>query len=167
MKLFETYKEHFINVTDKNKKLLGDINYDKYDKKFYKLDEKNLIEISKNKNLIRSEYQIIGFYNITNSIWTWVWNNPFIEKNLGINKDVLQNYVKKLINSKTIDQKELEELVYYTSNEAFYISFENIGRLLQFIMYNLQSAMVVTKKNDDINPSVIEFISIKDILLIK
>ena len=170
MKLFDKYNEYFKTNTEKIKKLIGVTDQDNFSLKFYKLDDsKNIIDISDKNNgnlLMRCEYRVIGYFNISSSIWTWAWNNPFIEKSLCIDKDKFME-LKQGIKKSNINQKEMEEILYYLDDPAFYISFNNIDRLLKFIMYNIESPMILTKKNDTKNPSVIEIISVKEILQVK
>lgn len=170
MKIFEKYNDYFKANTNKIQKLTNNANPDNYKLKFYKLDEtKNIVDVidkSTNKLLLKCEYMIAGYYNIANSIWTWAWNNPYTEKNLNIDKDVFMELKNTIHNSK-ISQEEIEEIIYFLDDTSIYLSHNNMEKLTKFIMYSLESPMIISKKNDDNQPSVIEIIAIKEILQIK
>lgn len=171
MKIFDKYNEYYKSSVEKIEKITDISNQDNYNLKFYKLDEtKNIVDVSdkiSKKLLLRCEYRIAGYYNISNSIWTWSWSNPFTEKNLNIDKQVFTELKDSIQNAK-INQQEMEEILYYLDDQAFHLSYDNMNnRLLKFIMYNLEAPLLLTKKNDNNQPTVIEIIAVKEILQIK
>ena len=100
-------------------------------------DNDNVVEIYLNGKLkLKAEYNTIGLYNIPLSVWYWAWNISFINKNLI--KDVLKikdyvNVIDKDYNK--FNNLEAEELHYVLSNDNFYVSGDNIDKIIKLALF--------------------------------
>ena len=162
MNFNQKIEEYYIKI---KKNIGAKINTDiKYNYKFYSNDNANIIEIYNNNNdniILKAEYSILGVYNIAYSTWYWAWNSNMINKTLikdsllikKISKDVIQN----------ISPKDAEELYFYTNNGNFFISSDNILKLIKIGLYITNANWYIPIiHNDPIDK--IEYILIKKIL---
>lgn len=160
---------------------LMDDNYDKSYEKIKKtitnLDEKqnytynyiddNVIEILfKDKLVLKGEYCVLGLYNIQLSLWYWSWNIAFINKKL-TKKPIsnIKNYIDVI--NKNYDKfnvVDVEMLHYLLSNDNFYISNDNINKLIKLGLYLTKCAWFFPIKQYDGNDNVIQYILITKIL---
>lgn len=124
----------------------------------------NIVEIYLNDKLkLKAEYNIMGLYNIPLSMWYWSWDIAFVNKNLI--KDVIK--IKEFVN--VIDKEynkfskiEAEELHYVISNGMFYISGDNIDKIIKLALYLTKAIWYFPIKFEQMDK--IEYILITKIL---
>lgn len=153
--------DQYIKNKQENKKL---IESDNYKFKFAYTDEDDhIVDIYKNnKLLIRATYEVLGCYDVICSIWIWSWAISQIEKNLTENPE---NKAKELCNI-LLDSninKDVEEYLYYLTNNIFFISYKKLDKLLKFGLYMTKNKYILAHKIDENKPKLIEFILIKKI----
>lgn len=133
-------------------------------------DNSNIVELYLNDKLkLKAEYSIIGLYNIPLSVWYWGWNIAFINKKLI--KPVLQinEFGKEITNNyASFDKIEAEELYYIVSNNNFYISSNNIEKIIKLSLYLTKAIWCFPVKYNNHNKSDIgEMDKIEYILITK
>ena len=169
MSLVEKISANYSKKTNELNKMIGEFNTNIVDMKFYKLDDsKDIVDVLNKETgnmIMRCEYKIVGYYNVTMSSWTWVWDNPFIEKNMRIDKELFMRMKPTILEQKS--QSEKEEFLYYIENASYYISLANVERLIKFIMYVLDASTVLYNKNEHNSSTVLEMIVITKILQAK
>lgn len=157
--LFELYETYFNYKKDK---LIKYFDKDKLSIDFSFEGEKYIANINTNDINIKTEYEILGSYNISSNMWTWSWANPFIEKNLTITSNNIKNIKNDIINfNGNDDEKEL--IYYYINNPSFFINIKNIDYFMKFMLYYSEGNWILQKNNINFE-STIEFILIKNIL---
>lgn len=153
-KSYEKIKKIITNIDDKQ-------NYT------YKYVDDNIIEIFiKDKLILRGEYCVLGIYNIQLSLWYWSWNIAFINKIL-TNKPIndIKNYID--IIDKHYDKfnvVDVEMLHYLLSNDNFYISNNNINKLIKLSLYLTKGIWYFPIKQYDGNNNIIQYIMVTKIL---
>lgn len=157
---FAKNKEQFEKLTKNN---------NDFNTKIYRDNESNnVIDILHNDELlIRAKYEVVGYYNVVSSTWTWAWANPFIEKDLVTASQKLQKIRETIITTDKLPADDRELYLYFISNPVFYISADNITMLMQMILYFTDGTWIVPRKNNNNIPTQLEFILIKNILQIK
>jgi len=110
---------------------------DDFEFAFTENDNINIIEIYLNNKLkLRAEYNIIGMYNIPLSVWYWSWNIAFLNKKLIQNTIKIKDYINVLNNEyDTFDKLEAEELYYILKNDNFYVSGNNLDKIIKLALY--------------------------------
>jgi hypothetical protein len=106
-------------------------------------NEQNIINLfsksNKEKKLLSLAYEIIGIYDIDCNYFSW--ENNFILTNKTTNKLAkiikkekknLQNYI---IKKKYNDIDYMEKILYYISNDTFYLQKNNLPDLLKYCCY--------------------------------
>jgi len=142
------------------------INVDsEFDYEFSDEDDKHIVDIYLNDKLkLKAEYQIIGMYNIPLSIWYWGWNIAFVNKNTIVTFDNIQSFLDEVSNP-----KEADELHYILTNGNFYISNENIKKIIDTTLFLKKGIWILPikykkdKKNTDMSDKI-EYILITKIL---
>lgn len=129
----------------------------------YTNEDIHIVDIYKNdKLLIRATYEILGCYNVISSIWVWSWAISQIEKNLTENtKNKAKELHDILLNNRIT--KDIEEYLYYLTNDTFFISYKNLEKLLNFGLYMTKNKYILSHKITEKEPKIIEFILIKKI----
>jgi len=96
-----------------------------------------IIEIYyKDKLKLRAKYNVIGMYNIINSVWYWSWNISNIDKQLITNSLKIKEFSEELNNNYSkYNKTEIDELYYLTSNGNFYIDGDNIKKLIKIALF--------------------------------
>lgn len=96
-----------------------------------------IIEIYyKDKLKLRAKYNVIGMYNIINSVWYWSWNISNIDKQLINNSLKIKEFSEELNNNYSkYNKTEIDELYYLTSNGNFYIDGDNIKKLIKIALF--------------------------------
>ncbi len=144
-------KYHSKQKKNIRKKFDFDKNY-KY--KFTKDKHNNhIIEVYNNDRLeLKAKYEIIGLYNLINSVWYWAWNISSVNRALTkesqkvheLAKDIKDNYKKYL-------PDEADELHYISTNGNFFMTYDNIIKLIKLILYLSKSEwylFLAHNKND-------------------
>lgn len=124
----------------------------------------NIVDIFENTNLVlKAEYHIIGVYNIPLSFWVWAWDISFINKSL---IQPIKNIKNILPNSKINPNSKLYDEIYFLiSNGSFYISAENLPKLIKLALYYTQGIWYFPIKYQD-ESDKLEYIIIDKILQI-
>lgn len=119
---------------------------------------------NKDKHVAKLIYQIIGIYNIENSVWYWSWNCEMIEKDLVFASKKIKKFAKHIReNMNELNFAEAEEFYYYCSNGNFYTTQDNIDKLIKMTLY-LNKAIWFLVKKDDEQINKIEYLMIKKII---
>lgn len=107
------------------------------DKPYEYVFDKNYVELYLDgKFCMKCEYGIMGMYNIGNSIWYWGWGISFIDFSLVKFLDNVTNFEKILDKEYSkFDRVEAEELHYVITNSSFYISNNNIDKIIRLCLY--------------------------------
>ncbi|AYV78265.1 MAG: hypothetical protein Edafosvirus8_15 [Edafosvirus sp.] len=118
-----------------------------------------------NKHILKILYEIIGIYNLQNSVWYWSWNSSLIERDLMKKTKKIKKFGKYIKNNlNEFDPKEAEEIYYYVSNGNFFINQENVLKIIQLSLYLSDSIWFLSKKDNDESPQKIEYYFIKKII---
>ena len=134
-KFYINVNNYFNNLKEQISKKI-DTNKD-FEYVFNENEDINTVEIYLDGKLkLKAEYNIIGLYNIPLSMWYWAWNIAFINKNLI--KDIVKikdfvNVIDKEYNK--FNKLEAEELHYVLSNNNFYVSGDNIDKIIKIALY--------------------------------
>jgi hypothetical protein len=142
------------NINNNYNKLKKDISQKikldkKYDFIFDEDNNKNIVELKlDNKVKLKGEYNIVGLYNSTLSIWYWGWNIAFINKSKLIDKEKIKEF-KKLIEDNYFNDINIEELYYLVSNDNFYISEINMNNLIKLILYLIDGVWIFPIKSEN------------------
>ena len=102
----------------------------------------HIIELinTKGKTVLKAQYDLIGFYNLSNSVWYWAWNIDLADKKLtkaSIKMKEFPDYIKK--NYKDFTPIEAEDYYFRTEMGNFYTNLENIHNLIKLTMYYMNS----------------------------
>ena len=121
----------------------------------------NVYDRDKNKILFEAEYEHIGIYNETVSIWYWSWNIPFINKKLYASKNRIKSYPDELIKKfKKYDPFRLEELYFYLTNDNFYCQKKDCDLPAKIALHILDAEGFIKKQKSE---DLVEYILIKNI----
>lgn len=170
-----SYKKFFDNINsyynstndDMQKKVHNLNNKNNYEYVFSKNDDMQTVEIYlDNKFVLKAEYVILGLYNIQLSMWYWSWNIAFINKKL---TELPINKIKSFINVLNdnydkFNKVDAEMLHYLISNDNFYISNNNIDKIIKLGLYLTKSVWYFPIKQNDDNINQLEYILITKIL---
>lgn len=152
----------YIGKHNKNEKLSINENY-----KFtfmYINEREHIVDVYIDEKLvIRANYEVLGCYNIINSIWIWSWCISYIEDDLTENPKKSAKHEYGILSQNKIT-KDVEEYLYYLSMQSFFISYKNLKKILRLGQYMTKSLFVLPHKIDDDKPIMIEFILIKKII---
>lgn len=112
----------------------------------------------------KAEYQSVGMYNISSSVWYWGWNIAFANKNSVVTFDNISKFLDEVTNP-----KEADELHYILTNGNFYISKENIQTVINTTLFLKKEICIlpIKRKKNKNNPAMvdrIEYILITKIL---
>jgi hypothetical protein len=126
-----------------------------YDYKF-STDKNNnsIVEVLKNgKLVIKAEYELLGLYNLFNSVWYWGYGLDLVNRDLvKISKSIkdFSKTIKKNYND--FDKKEAEILYFRTNNNNFYTAKKNIENIVKLGLYITKSIwfLPVCYNNDNI-----------------
>ena len=120
------------------------------------------VEITYDDNtIIKGEYDIIGFYNVSCSIWVWGYASPIERDYIGLSEKIRDLKSADVNVYMNINEEER----YYIDNECFFVSYNTIDTLLDFIKKITKKDTIVCNliKKDN----VIEYIIMKNKNLIK
>lgn len=133
----------------------------------------NVVEIYLNDKLkLKAEYNIVGLYNIPLSTWYWGWNIAFVNKNLIKNITKIKDFVNTIEKDyDKFNKIEAEELHYVLSNDNFYVSGDNLDKIIKIALYLTKAIWYFPIKYSDHNAQTnfeqmdkIEYILITKIL---
>lgn len=147
------------------------ISTSKYNIKLYRNNNVDLIDLFiGEKKILTADYEIIGYYNLINSMWRWGWSNPFVEKNLVTSETIIKNINDTIYKSSELTDKEREIYLYFLNNPSFYIEKDNLDELLKMTFFYTKGKWFITRKNKNKRienssslPTELEFILIKNI----
>lgn len=125
-----------------------------------------------NKLIIKAVYELIGSYNIYNSVWYWAHNIQLIDRSIAMNKTLLDEYAKKIKGKTSEDDK----MHFYATNSSFYLSHKNLMDPIKLglyltkglyyipICYGKDDFTCYAKKPDKKSLKRIEYLAIKKII---
>lgn len=137
--LFKNMNLHYDTL---KKKISKKINLnDKFDFVFNEDGNIYTVDIMVDGKLkMKAVYNIIGMYNLPLSIWYWGWAIDFVNHQLVQDLEVVKNYNQKLPDMLTqFDNNSIEEAHYILSNNNFYISSQNIDKIMMIVLYLTKS----------------------------
>ena len=105
------------------------------------------------KSVLKAKYNVIGIYNVISSIWFWSWNVDFIDKKLVKVDGLVKDFSKKLkTDFDKFDPKYAESMYFYMSNGNFYMTSENVPKLVKTVLKlsNGKWFLIVKHFNDTI-----------------
>jgi hypothetical protein len=129
-------KSEYDRLTKDFDKLM--MNVDKYTLEFVNndIDDKIIDVYNKDSKILSAKYQIIGTYDTYCDLFTWGWAMQIrdkkitnFEKNIKHHNAKIKKYIS---NKKYNDVQYLEQIMYYLSNNTFYI-VENNLKLLEML----------------------------------
>jgi hypothetical protein len=155
MKLQEQINKKYESLTKKMNEIIGFNDYI-IENKINKNNEyvMDVYTSKNNKKLMLVKCEIIGFYNKGCNIF--YWGDLFIPINIYANKSFKKikkskNKIKNMIiNKEYEDIQYLEKLLYYISNNMFFIDELDINDLTRYICYKTKSIGILSH-NDEIN----------------
>lgn len=121
---------------------LNELNKQKLFIKSNKSNEENILEIySEDLLLFKGYYYIGGIYDTVTFMWYWPYILDYMDQSLCISKNIiydLYKYAKK--NSQYINQRDMEDITFRTTNNSFYMnSINNITPLFKLLIYFTES----------------------------
>jgi len=124
--------------------------YDSTKNYVFRFEDPNIVNIYEsnkddNKLIFKCEYSVVGTYNIYNSIWYWSWAIDYINKTL-INKRLIEDVKDYKPKKNSYSYQELDEIYFYTSNNNFYLSYQNINKLTNLVLYLTKGQMIIPVK---------------------
>lgn len=101
---------------------------------------------------IKSKYQILGSYDKNTTLFQWAHAVNILDKNLKIisnNLKASSKLLKDKISQFKDDQEYIEKMLYYTSNNIFFIDQKNIFDLLKYSMYvnKAKGVLIINNSN--------------------
>jgi len=146
-------KHHYKKMKDK---ILKDIDVNKKCDLIFDSKHADVDIYQNKKRILRCEYQILGTYNITSSLWIWS-NILFVETHLM--KDILTlRKTMNLKNNYTSDVMLNELFIYYFTHDTFILTDPSI--LIKILLYLTKSIWIFSEYKKD---GIIEYISIKHV----
>ncbi len=170
-KFFDKINSYYISINDDiQNKVKGLNNKNNYEYVFTKNDDTQLIEVYlDDKFVLKAEYAILGLYNIQLSMWYWSWNIAFINKKLiELPTKKIKNFID-IINDNydKFDKVDVETLHYLISNDNFYISNNNIDKIIKLSLYLTNGIWyfpIKQNNNDNDDSNQLQYILITKIL---
>lgn len=142
------YKKVEDNVEKKGKNI--DLNKN-YKFKFHKDRSGNhIVELfDGDKSVLKGEFQLIGMYNLINSIWYWGWSIDFVDKQLTQTVKKVKQFPHEIKeNFDKFDPVEADELHFLTSNGSFYTNSKRVDFLGKLAQYLMDGEMVISLCNE-------------------
>lgn len=165
MNIFKEIDENYDKKKDKFTKIFNITK--KYSYNFIKDNNNNdIIELydENNKIVLRFIYSIIGNYDVYKSIFYWSYNIFFINKNLTEDTKLIKNFAKELKNNhKKYDKIQADVLYYLANNSNFYISSQNIDKVIKFALYVTEFDFYLPIKYDENDNIIYDNVGLKRI----
>jgi len=110
----------------------------------YTFSEKNGINyveiIDHGKLVLKAEYSLIGLYNVGVSVWYWGWNIAMIDKSLIQKIKKIKKYYKTIkAEYHKYNAQEIDEIYYFLRNGNFYISQQNVLKIVKLALFLTKS----------------------------
>ncbi len=118
----------------------------KYDANTYSKDGTHILELLYDGDIIlKAEYELLGFYNITNSMWYWGWGTEMVDRSLVKSSEKMKDFPDYILKHlKDFDNKEAEDLHFKTDFPSFFVNVDNIEMLLKLGLYYLNLDWYIT-----------------------
>ena len=97
------------------------------------------------KMILKAKYDLLGFYNLSNSVWYWGWNIDLVDKkliNASKHMKTFPQYIKDNYNQFTF--VDAEDYYFRTDNGNFYTSLENVDKLIKLALYYMKGEWYIT-----------------------
>jgi hypothetical protein len=118
-----------------------------YDSNMYVDDNgRHIIELSYDgKVRFKAEYELIGMYNVANSMWYWGWAIDLIDKSLVESSRKMLDFPKFIKeNYSMFTSEEADDLYFKTSTANFYTDQKNIEKILKLTLFQLKADWFIT-----------------------
>lgn len=121
-----------------------------------------------NKKKMTANYQILGKYDFQTSFFIWGRDMKFLDRLLTNSSKIIKktssDIKQYIIENKYTDVQYLELLLYYTSNNYFYVTFDNVKKICDYSIYITNSKGLVYNKISLSSENVITYYLITEIL---
>lgn len=152
--MIKNINEYYKKKEEENSKFFSG----EYRLNFYKVNDKNIVQIYLDNKTIYSEYQILGI--IDKNLFIWSTNNMYIERDLTKIIEKIRNRVNNIEREKIRDYKDYE-LIYFMINNNFYFLEDEINLFMRICLYYSDGQKIILNKK---NNSITEMIIITNIL---
>lgn len=99
-------------------------------------NDRYIIELLDGKDVIlKAEYEIIGIYNIFNSVWYTGWNIQFVDSKLVQSSKKVLEFTGKIVSEPSSNYMEKEVYKYIGENGNFYTSAKRIPDIVKYMLY--------------------------------
>ena len=163
-KFFDTIDSYYNSINDDMKKKIILDNKNNYEFTFSQNDNTQIVEVYLNdKFILKAEYVILGLYNIQLSVWYWCWNIAFVnKKSIELSTDKIKTFINTLEdNYDKFNKHDAEVIHYLLSNDNFYISNDNINKIIKLSLYLTKSIWYFPIKQ---NSDLLQYVLITKIL---
>jgi hypothetical protein len=149
-KYYDNSKENIQQYMDIDK-------YLEYKLTFTTTDDNYIVNVlDGNKQLMKCHYEVLGSYNIIDSLWMWSYCT-YVEKNL----TKMSRRSKKFYKNEKLKNNSDELYLFYTGNSSFFLSHKNISDFLKFALYVTKGQWILSHKYEN---GIIEFVLVKDVI---
>jgi len=121
------------------------------------IDDQIVDVYGKNIKILSAKYQIIGSYDTQCELFTWAWAMQIrdkkiteFEKRICKYNGKIKNYIS---NNKYTDVQYLEQIMYYISNNTFYIVPANLKTLEDLCIFIGRGKGVLKQNNRELEKS--------------
>jgi hypothetical protein len=114
-------------------------------------NDDNILDVYPNdkreKKILSLKYEIMGIYDYNCNLFSW--ENMMVLTNKKLNNlskkvKIFKKEIKEfIIKKKFLDIEYMEKILYYISNNAFYIEKENLIDLVKFSLYSVKKDNVL------------------------
>jgi hypothetical protein len=108
-------------------------------------DNNYIIKINNNdKNEFMAIYEIIGVFDLHNSVWQWAWNIDRIDRSLVKISDKIKKFPHFIIkNKKQFTPIEADDIYFRTNNGYFQTETQNIHKMIPWILYITKGEWII------------------------
>jgi hypothetical protein len=140
--------DKIIKYNKDKKLLLPNINKIEY--------KENHVELYENKKSLGNyQYQVIGLYNQTKSVWTWGWFIDFANRKTVDKVLLVKDWSNKQLENKKLKTEKEQSLYFYTKNGNFMTNQKNVDFFIKIAMYVLKGKYYNIIKHSEKNTDVI------------
>jgi len=146
---YDVVKQKYNKITKKLKDILITDNYN-VQNSINSNNDKVLDIYIDTKKILTCNYDILGVYDVNCGIFSWSTTLKLVDRELLTKVKHIQKYNKELekliITRKYSDIEFMETILYYISNNMFYIESDNIEQLLEFSCFITDSIGYLIQK---------------------
>lgn len=115
---------------------------------------------SKKKIIYEGKYQIVGIFNITNSVWYWGWFIDYANRKLLKQSANVKKKGKELLKNNKIKSRNDESLYYYMTTGHFMTNEPNVNLFIKLMLYITKGKWFFNIKTKENNNIINEYIMI-------